>query len=193
MSPDDRPALTPGRRGLLTGTLLVLCATVLASPPAFGMEREVRTRIANYDEAPVIVRQAAVYLVQSYGNPTSAPVVASGDNSPSTRHNRVRYMNRLNQEIPRYQLESELHLQNLTPKEIEAFQVTMIFLNAFHERIASDQQSVTEPLGPREMKTVEWSRKLPHQEVFELFLVITAVRFQDGSVWVPVEELIIVP
>lgn len=165
-----------------------------AIPDAGGLERAVRTRIANYDKAPVTLRHAAVELVQTFSTPTQFPLSAvAGQEDVNVRRSRVRYMNRLGQQVPSYLLQGELELANETRKEVAALQITTVFLNAFRERISTDRYALSSPLAPRKTIRMPWSRSLPHEEVFEMFFVITAVRFADGTVWAPAEELILLP
>lgn len=162
--------------------LLLGLSMIVLSEQALGFQRLVRTRIANYEEAPVVLVEASIQLVRTYANPTQLPVVG-----------RTRYLNRLNEEVPAYRVEGELGLRNRTRKEVAALQMTTIILNAFRERVSTERQSLAEPLAPRQTRTVRWSRGLPHEEVFEMFFIITAVRFTDGTVWAPNEELILLP
>jgi len=164
---------------------------IVLSEQAVGFQRLVRTRIENYEEAPVVLVEASVQLVQTYTHPTQLPL--EGGVEGKINRNRIRYLNKLNEDVPAYRVEGELGLRNRTRKEVAALQVTIIVLNAFRERISTERQSLAEPLGPRQTRTVRWSRGLPHEEVFEMFFIITAVRFTDGTVWAPNEELILLP
>jgi hypothetical protein len=40
---------------------------------------------------------------------------------------------------------------------------------------------------------LSWAKSLPDEETFEMFFIISAVRFSDGTVWSPEEELIVLP
>lgn len=174
--------------------LLLGLSMIMLSEQALGFQRLVRTRIANYEEAPVVLVEASIQLVRTYANPTQLPAVAlEGGAEGKINRSRTRYMNRLNEEVPVYRVEGELGLRNRTRKEVAALQMTTIVLNAFRERVSTERQSLAEPLGSRETRTVRWSRGLPHEEVFEMFFIITAVRFTDGTVWAPNEELILLP
>lgn len=177
------------RTGLCWGFLLLFCA-----PQASSLERTVDARIANYDEAPVTLLRASAQLMQTYGSPSQFPfAVVDGGREVRVSRARVHYMNRHNQQIPTYLLEGELEIRNMTQKDVTALQITTIFLNAFHERISTERRSVAQSLAPKRAKKIQWSRGLPHEEVFELFFVVTAVRFSDGTVWTPTEELVALP
>jgi len=187
-------APTRTRRDRAALSLVLGLVLVLWSEPAFSLQRSVRARIANYEEAPVSLRHASVQLVQTYSNPSQFPLAALAEGEEvKIKRSRVRYMNRVNQQIPTYLLEGELELHNHTRKEVMALEITTIFLNAFRERISMDQDSLTQSLSPYETKTIRWSRALPHEGVFEVFFVVTAIRFSNGEVWAPTEELILLP
>ncbi|MBI2103966.1 MAG: hypothetical protein HYT90_00090 [Candidatus Omnitrophica bacterium] len=174
---------------------LIVCAvsSVIACQEAFGFERAVRTRIANYEEAPVSLRAASTQLVRTYDNPNQISLAALEGGDRQVKRSRVQYINRLNQQAATYLLEGELELRNQTRKDIAALQITTVFLNAFRERIGTERQSLSEPLRPGQTKQVRWSRGLPYQDVFELYVIVTAVRFSDGTVWSPADELILLP
>lgn len=160
---------------------------------AWGIQREVRTRFAHYDDAPVIVQEATVRLVQTYSAPSQFPLALSEGSDLKVSRTKVRNINRLNQQVPTYQLHGQLDVRNATRKTVDMLQLTTVFFNAFHERLSTVQDSLPSTLSARQRKTITWTKSLPNEEVFELFVVISAVRFTDGSVWSPEEELIILP
>lgn len=173
---------------VLVGLSLTWCSTA-----AWGIQREVRTRFAHYDDAPVIVQQATVRLVQTYSAPSQFPLALAEGTDLKVSRSRVRNLNRLNQQVPTYQLRGELDVRNATRKVVDMLQITTVFFNAFHERISTVQESLPSTIAARQRKTITWTKSLPDEEVFELFVVISAVRFTDGTVWSPEEELIILP
>ena len=179
----------------LAWRLALILILLVVGQEASAFKRALRTQVANYDNAPVTIRRASIQLVQTYGTPSQEPVVALGleRGAPQASRSRIRYVNRLNQQTPTYSLEGEIELRNDAQKEVAAMKLTTIFLNAFRERISTDQQLLVQSLSPRQTKRVPWSRALPHEEVYEMFVVIGAVRYSDGTVWTPSEELIVVP
>lgn len=175
----------------LAGTILVWLGSC---PQASSLQRSVKTRLANYEESPVILRDVSVKLVETFSGPTQFPFATFPDGAEVRVHrNQVRYMNQLNHQIPTYLLEGQLELRNEASKEVAAFQLTTVFLNAFRERIGTDRHTLAGPLAPRQTTVLSWSRNLPHEEVFEMFFAVTAIRFADGTVWTPTEELILLP
>ena len=193
--PADGPAHPMGRltrivcRGLLAATFLV-CTGVTSE----ALQRMVRALVAKYDDAPVIVRQASVRLVRTYSAPSQYQLATSPDGHEiRVKRSRVRYANRADQQIPTYLLEGYLEVENKTREDVEAVQITSVFLNAFRERIGTDEHSVSKPLEPRAIRRVDWSKTLPHEETYEVYFVVTAVRFRNGEIWSPAEELILQP
>ena len=179
-----------------TEARLILAAVMLlgAGAASEARQRTVRAKPATYDEAPVVVRQASVRLVQTYSSPSQYPLATAPDGyEVKVKRSRVRYANRANQQVPTYLLEGSVELENETRRDVEAVQVTTVFLNAFGERISTDRHAIANPLEPRQTRRIDWSKNLPHEEVFEVYFVVTAVRFADGDVWTPTEELVILP
>lgn len=176
----------------LAGLAAVCC--FIAAEPAHGLERSIQTHIANADETPVVLETAKLKLVQTYSNPSQFPLAAAdGVADVKIQRSRVRHLNRLKQQIPTYQLEGTLQLRNTTRRAVDVIQLTVVFFNAFQQRISAEEQSLASPLTSRQMKVVPWSRGLPHEEVFEIAFAVTAVRFSDGTLWSPAEELVVVP
>ena len=195
MKPERRASQPEARRaaGWLPWLVMAACLGMVVRP-AQGLERLVQTHIANAEEAPVLLETARVKLVQTYTNPNQFPLaVADGVSDVKVQRSRVRHINRLKQQVPTYQLEGTLQLRNTTRKPVDVVQLTVVFLNAFQQRISMEEQSLASPLSPRQMKIVPWSRGLPHEEVFELTFAVTAVRFSDGTLWSPAEEVVVVP
>lgn len=175
---------------LLTAAGLVAGAGATAQ----AMQHTVHAKAAKYDEAPVVVREASVQMVQTYSSPTQYPLATAPDGyEVKVKRSRVRYANRADQQVPTYLLEGSVELENATRRHVEAVQVTTVFLNAFRERIGTDRHVIAKPMEPRQIMRIDWSKSLPHQEVFEVHFVVTAVRFSDGDVWTPTEELILLP
>ncbi len=176
-----------GVTSLLIGCLLLPTAEVL------GLQRDVRTRTANYDEAPVFLRDAKVRLIQTYSAPNQFPLVLADGADVKIQRSRVRHLNRLNQQVPTYQLEGQLELRNASRKTVSMLQITTVFFNAFHERLSMEEESIFHTVPPRQTKMLSWMKSLPDEETYEMFFIISAVRFSDGTVWSPEEELIVLP
>lgn len=187
----------PPRR--LTATLRAGCLVMLGSCcvtlSTAGATKRIRTQIANYDKTPVSLTGAWVRLRESFSPPNQVPMSAL-QGVPKSKPTRggVRYLNRLAQQIPIYKLEGELEVCNTTPKRVDLVQVTAVYFDAFRTRLGDARQIIQQPLGPSQRTRLSWSGELPHEDVFEMFFVVTGVRFEDDATWTaPEEELILEP
>ena len=188
----------PGRRWLIAGrwaltALLVVSVGLLFGALAWAVQHTVRARVETYDDAPVRTKHAVVRLVQTFSNPSQFPFASIQGEEIKIARTRVRYMNRKNQQAPTYELEGEVEVRNGIRKPAAFIQLTAISLNAFQDRIDLDQQSISEPLSPGQTRLIKWSKSLPNEQVYEVVFVVTAVRFTDGTVWAPTEELVLSP
>lgn len=193
MRTERRSASASPQCRLRIATVLLGLSLACWCAPALAIQRDVQTRIANYDDAPVTLLEASVQLARTYSTPSQVPFATLGNEDLRVQRSQTRHLNRLNQEVPTFLLEGELAVRNLTRRKVEAVQITTVFLNAFRKRISVERHSLTKELAPRQLHRVKWSRGFPNEEVFEVVFVITAVRFTDGTVWAPTEELILLP
>ncbi|MBI4354299.1 MAG: hypothetical protein HY595_03580 [Candidatus Omnitrophica bacterium] len=173
--------------------LLLVGCVALPTAEVMAVQRDVRTRTANYEEAPVLLQDARVRLTQTYSAPSQFPLVLSDGTDVRIQRSRVRHLNRLNQQVPTYQLQGQLELRNTSRKTVAMLQITTVFFNGFHERLSMEQESILHTLPPKQTKMLSWAKSLPDEETFEMFFIISAVRFSDGTVWSPEEELIVLP
>ena len=179
------------RRGLLGAILLALA---LGTPAAWaGLQRTLQSRLANFTDSPVTLESSSAKLSATYASPGQFPFATINDTEVRVKRSRVRYVNRLNQQIPTYLVEGKLTLRNRFEKRVDVLELTTTFLNAFREQVGQSHQAVADPMQPYETKTVAWSTTLPHPEVYEIFVALTGVRFHDGTVWAANEEAIVVP
>jgi hypothetical protein len=162
---------------------------------ATGATKLIRAQIANYDKTPVALTGAWVRLRESFSPPNQVPVSAlKGVPTSKPTRGGVRYLNRLAQQIPIYKLEGELEVRNTTPKRVHLVQVTAVYFDAFRTRLGEARQTIQQPLGPSQRTRLSWSGELPHEDVFEMFFVVTGVRFKDDATWTaPEEELVLEP
>ena len=185
----QRPS--PDSRSTVIWTLAALM--ILLAGEAAAMQRVIRARVANHDKAPVSLDRAHVELAETYSTPSQFPFAVVDGSQVNISRSHVRYLNRLNQMAPTYTLEGEFEARNDGRKEVQVLELTAVSLNAFHERISSDEQPLAQTLPARASKRIRWSRSLPNEDIFEIVFAVTAVRFSDGTVWKPTEELILFP
>ncbi|GEM_PF-1407837 len=182
------------RRALVLGGGLLLALSA-ASPQAAGVAKLIRTQIANYDKTPIILIGARVKLRESFTPPNQVPFSAL-PGVPKSKPTRggVRYLNRLAQQVPIYKLEGELEISNTTPKRVKLVQVTAVYFDAFRTRLGEERHTLQQPLGPAQRARLSWLGALPHEDVFEMFFVVTGARFDDETTWTaPEEELVLEP
>lgn len=157
---------------------LLICSGLLIVSDALSDQRLLAVVIANYPEAPVIVRHAQVKVVELYVSPAQLPLP-----DLEMPRSRVRYMNFKGKTPPSYQLEGDIRCLNHAAKRVEAIQVTYVFLNLFHESLEREDATLMGRIEPGATTTLSWSRVFRSREADEVRLAITAVRFSDGSVW----------
>jgi hypothetical protein len=168
-----------------------LCV-LLAVPEASALQRVLRSKAHNYPNAPVRVAQSKVTLLDVFPTPTQAGV-------PDAGKSRVRYANKAGL-LPRsYRLRGELSCANESGQTVEAIKVTVVVLDAFHQAVMVPGQrsaylveQIVEAIPRGAAKRLQWEQDVGGtSEVYEVAVVVTAVRFADGSVWTaPDEELI---
>ena len=179
----------------LGSAALVVISSLLLSSPAAGLTKLIRAQIANYDNTPVTLLDAQIKLRESFTPPNQVPLNAL-QGMPKTKPTRggVRYLNRLAQQVPIYKLEGELEVSNTTLKRIELVQVPAVYFDAFRTRLGEERQTIQQSLAPSQRAHLSWSGELPHEDVFEMFFVVTGVRFNDEATWTaPEEELVLEP
>ena len=163
---------------------------VLGSPPLWALQRAVKAKAHNYPHTPMVVKQVKATLTEVFGTPTQA-------NAEDTR-TRIRYANRANQIPSTYILQGEAVCLNGSSQSIEAFKLNIIALDAFHQPIHLPNrrepyavQQIVKFVPEGSSKSIEWEQVVESEDVYEVVVVVTGVRFSDGSVWhAPDEELL---
>ncbi len=175
--------------------LLAHAAIVLSlgvSPPGWALQKAVKSAVTQSPTSPVEIQRSQVTLTEVFASPTQIPGEPLQDGG-------VRYLNRKGQQWSQLKLEGSLILRNRSPQRVEAVAVTTMPLDAFHKPL--DPQGVggqgpyqlhriTEPLARGGTLQFEWEQPVGSDEVYEVAVVVTAVRFMDGSIWTaPREQL----
>lgn len=180
-----------GRVALRVAAVFWLGAFLTTSLWAF--QRPLTTKSHNYPDAPMAIRQSWVELTETFATPTLA-----GASNSKARGSRIRYANRAGQLPSRYELHGQVLCQNQTRQTIEVFALTIVPMNAFHQPVRPSGQAqpyatqqVVESLPQGMVKRIPWELMVNSPDIYEVAVVVTQVRFSDGSVWkAPQEELI---
>ena len=173
------------RGGAIYVASAVLCVSLWA------LQKVLASKVHNYPNTPVEVKRSKVTLVETYATP--GQLVTPGTKARTTR---VRYANRAGLTPSVFMLNGEVVCTNTSPQAVEALSVAIVVLDAFHEALAVGGQryvtkQVMEPLPRGGSKTITWEQQLSSQDAYEVAVVVTRVRFADGSVWAaPQEELL---
>lgn len=167
-------------------------AWALAAQAASALQQRIAARLHNYAEAPVVITQAEVRLVEVFSTPTQ-PALPGANARPS----RIRYANRAGQLLSQYLLEGTARCRNQSSQPVEALGLTIVLLDAFHEKIRSSARSgdathqLVVALPRRAEERITWKQQVESPDVSEVAVVLTRVRFADGTVWqAPKEELV---
>jgi hypothetical protein len=152
-----------------------------------------KSKVHNYPNTPVEVKRSKVTLVETFSAPTQ--FVAPGIKAKTTR---VRYANRAGLAPSVFMLNGEVLCANTSAQPVEAISLAVILLDAFHQpvQVAGQRDAymikqVLEVLPRGGSKAIAWEHQVHSPEIYEIAVVVTRVRFADGSVWMaPGEELL---
>ena len=172
--------------------LLGLCCVSIAHA-AWAMQRTLKSANHNYKGAPIETKRAEALLVETYTAPTQQ--VQAGDSKAKTT--RVRYANRAGLAASVFVLSGEAVCMNTSPNPIEAFSVAIVVFDAFHQPVQGGSQGpflvqqIVERMPRGASKRVEWEQPVSSSDIYEVAVIVTRVRFADGTVWTaPNEELL---
>jgi hypothetical protein len=156
------------------------------------MQKPVRAKGHNYDQTPVAIQRASVTLIETFFAPTQLPL-----GSARVKQTRVRYANRAGLTPSSLVLDGEVVCRNQSRQEIEALELTVVLLDAFHQPIGGVKQEpvtvhrVSQRLPARSEQAIAWEQQIESLDVYEVAVVVTRARFTDGTLWqAPEEELI---
>jgi hypothetical protein len=178
-------------RCLRLGSVYLLSVLFCAS--LWALQRALKSKIHNYPNAPVELKRPQITLVETFATPTQTRGPDAG-----ARKSRVRYANREGLSPSSFVLSGEVICTNKSSQVVEALALTIVALDAFHQpvqlpgqRAAYLVQQVLETLPRGASKRIAWEQPITSSDVYEVAMVVTRVRFSDGSVWfAPGEELI---
>lgn len=182
-----------GHRLLLRVAISLLLAGLPLANTLWAMDRSLRATAKNYPDAPVQIARTNAKLVETYTAPTQVALPGG-----SVRTTRVRYANRAGQAPSVFLLSGEALCHNRAGKAIEAIEVAIVMLDAFHQPLPAANgrlpyliQQVLKPIAIGGSHHLAWEERVDAVDVYEVAVVVTRVRFVDGSVWAaPDEELV---
>ncbi len=167
--------------------LLTGIALLLGSAAASARERPLKVSTHTYPGTPVTLSRVKASLVETFATSTQ---LWTPDGK--TKGSRVRYANRTGLSPSTLAVAGEAHCTNTARQAIAAMAVTIAVLDAFHQPVeVLTVQQADVMVSPGQTKRVTWEEPLRAENLFEVAVIITKVRFADGSVWsAPQEELI---
>ena len=181
------------RRPLSRVLMAGLCCVCVAQA-AWAMQRALKSASHNYKNAPMESKRVQALLVETFTAPGQSAVAGGATNVRTTR---VRYANRAGLAPSVFMLSGEAECLNVSANPIEAFSVAIVVFDAFHQPVQGGThgpflvQQVVERVPRGGSKRVTWEQAVNSSEIFEVAVIITRVRYADGTVWTaPNEELL---
>ena len=154
-------------------------------------QRPVPSKVFNHDEAPLVLKQVKMTLVETYSSPTQN---ASPDQA--ARRSTVKYANRAGMQASTFVLDGQVVCQNVSSKPVEALGLTVVLFDAFHQPLqaAGQAQAATTQvrldIPAKQTKTISWQAPMRSEDLYEAAVVITRIRFTDGTTWIaPADEV----
>ena len=179
-------------RTLLTRLVLLGAACVVLAGTAWAMQRTLKSKVMNYPKTPLEAQSVQATLVETYTAPTQAMTADS-----RAKTTRVRYANRAGLAPSVFMLSGETLCANTSPHTVEAFSLAIVVFDAFHQPIQSGGrgpfiiEQIMERLPRGASKRVTWEHTVSSEDVYEVAVIVTRVRFEDGTMWnAPNEELL---
>ncbi|MDP3703787.1 MAG: hypothetical protein Q8R78_05310 [Candidatus Omnitrophota bacterium] len=174
-------------RPILFGTLCVLCL----SASVWALEREVKVELHHAPSTPVDIKESQVRLVEVFASPVQGALLED-----PTAWTSVEYANRRGRTPSKLLLKGDTVLLNRSPHTIEVIALTVMPMDAFRQGFESIGQGpykihqVEEWLPSRTSKRVSWEQICGSADVYSVAILVTAVRFSDGSVWTAPREAV---
>jgi len=181
-----------GRMGRPWVFAAVALASFLSAAPLWAGQHALKSKARNYPNTPVTLEQSKVTLVETFATPLQAGI-------PGTSQSRIRDANHPGGLLPAaVMLSGEALCVNRSAQAIEAIKLSVVFLDAFHQAIELPGQrgayvvkQIVESVPRKSSKVIAWEQRVETSEIYEVAVVVTGVRFSDGSVWLaPDIELI---
>jgi hypothetical protein len=160
--------------------------------PAWAIQKTVKAKLYNHQNAPVVLKEPKVTLIETF----TAPNQVAAQDANVTR-SRIKYANRKGMAASTFILKGEVLCQNRSEQQVEAVALAIVLLDPFHQPIqlpgqasVGAAQQVVLQVQRKGSKPITWEQILKSADLFEVAVVVTRVRFEDGSVWMaPSEEI----
>lgn len=172
--------------------MALAAACVVMAGTVWAMQRTLKSKVVNYPKTPLEAKRSEATLVETYTTPTQAMTADS-----RAKTTRVRYANRAGLAPSVFLLSGQTLCANVSPHAVEAFSLAIVVFDAFHQPIQSGGrgpfiiEQVMERLPRGASKQVAWEHSVSSEDVYEVAVIVTRVRFEDGTVWTaPQEELL---
>lgn len=174
------------RHGRWVG-LVMVCALFGAAAPVAAREKPLKVTTHTYPNTPVALSRVKASLVETFATSTQ---LWTPDGK--TRGSRVRYANRAGLSPSSLTIAGEAHCTNTSRQGITAIALTIAVLDAFHQPVeVITVQEANVLVSPGQIKRLDWEEPLRAENLFEVAVIVTKIRFADGTVWsAPQEELI---
>ncbi len=174
-------------QGVVVGGIVAVLSLLL-NVPLLAAQRFVKSKTHSYPNSPVLLERAKVTLFETFSPPAQFGI-------PGAARSRVRYANQ--PLSPTLMLDGRVVCVNRSTQGIEALKLTIVLFDAFHQSIsvpgqgASLVKQIVTPLPKNTSKELTWQERMDSTDIYEVAVVLTAVRFADGSIWLaPDVELI---
>ena len=175
-------------RGVLVAGIVV-ALSLLLNVSLLAAQRLVKSKAHSYPKSPVLLEQTKVTLFETFSPPEQFGI-------PGAARSRVRYANR--NLPPTLMLDGRVVCVNRSVQGIEALKLTIVLFDAFHQSIsvlgqqgASLVKQIVTSLPKNASKELTWQERVDSTDIYEVAVVLTGVRFADGSVWLaPNVELV---
>ena len=172
--------------------VIALALSLAAPTPGWAVQKTVKAKLYNHKNAPVVLQESKVTLIETF----TAPNQLAAQDANVTR-SRVKYANRKGMVPSTFVLKGEVLCHNNADQPVEAVALAIVLLDPFHQPIqlpgqasTGAAQQVVIQLPRKGAKPITWEQVLKTGDLFEVAVVVTRVRFEDGSVWMaPSEEI----
>ena len=173
-------------------TVAVYGFSICIAASAWALQKTLKTKAHTYPNSPIAVKRTNAELIETYTAPTQ--YVAADAKAKTSR---VKYANRAGMSASVFVVQGDTQLANTSSQAVEALSLTIVALDAFHQPLqaggggAVAVQQVAGPIARGAFKRHEWQQVITSPDVYEVAVIVTRVRFVDGTVWTaPSEELL---